>query len=185
MGDAIASLDMTVAEIAAEVARGVRIGRDEARWLCKNASDEALRSLAGSVRGGFHALGSCTYMVMRIINYPNVCVAQCDYCAFYRLPGQDGGYVLSHEQVFAKLDKLLALGGDLAGFNGGFNPHLPLDYYCDLFAAIRPRETQLRCRSRALQSRRRPLDHWRRVGDSDRGFPPPPQQVQVHRGRLL
>jgi cyclic dehypoxanthinyl futalosine synthase len=78
-------------------------------------------------------------MVMRIINYTNVCVAQCDYCAFYKLPGQQGGYVLSREAVFAKLDELLALGGDLAAFNGGFNPHLPLDYYCDLFSAIRHR----------------------------------------------
>jgi cyclic dehypoxanthinyl futalosine synthase len=78
-------------------------------------------------------------MVMRIINYTNVCVAQCDYCAFYKLPTQDGGYVLSHDEVFAKLDELLALGGDLAAFNGGFNPHLPLSYYCELFAAIRAR----------------------------------------------
>jgi cyclic dehypoxanthinyl futalosine synthase len=78
-------------------------------------------------------------MVMRIVNYTNVCVAQCDYCAFYRLPGQEGGYVLSQEQVFAKLDELLELGGDLAAFNGGFNPHLPLEYYCELFAAIRAR----------------------------------------------
>jgi cyclic dehypoxanthinyl futalosine synthase len=78
-------------------------------------------------------------MLMRIINYTNVCVAQCDYCAFYKLPGQEGGYVLSQDQVFAKIDELLAMGGDLVGFNGGFNPHLPLDYYCDLFAAIRTR----------------------------------------------
>jgi cyclic dehypoxanthinyl futalosine synthase len=78
-------------------------------------------------------------MVMRIINYTNVCVAQCDYCAFYKLPGADGGYVLNHEDVFAKLDELRALGGDLAAFNGGFNPQLPLSYYCDLFASIRAR----------------------------------------------
>jgi cyclic dehypoxanthinyl futalosine synthase len=143
MSNSAASLDTTVAttfaEIAAKVARGTRIGRDEALWLWKNASDEEMRSLAGSVRGRFHAAGSCTYMVMRIINYTNVCVAQCDYCAFYTLPGKDGGYVLSHEDVFAKLDELLALGGDLAGFNGGFNPHLPLSYYCELFAAVRAR----------------------------------------------
>ncbi len=98
-----------------------------------------MRSLATQVRARFHDPKSCTYMLMRIINYTNVCVAQCDYCAFYKLPGQEGGYVLSHDQVFAKLDELLALGGDLAGFNGGFNPHLPLDYYCDLFHAIRER----------------------------------------------
>jgi cyclic dehypoxanthinyl futalosine synthase len=139
MSYSVASLDTTVSDIATKVARGVRVGRDEALWLWKNASDGELCSIAGSVRDRFHAAGSCTYMVMRIINYTNVCVAQCDYCAFYKLPGQDGGYVLSHDAVFAKLDQLLALGGDLAAFNGGFNPHLPLSYYCELFAAIRAR----------------------------------------------
>jgi cyclic dehypoxanthinyl futalosine synthase len=78
-------------------------------------------------------------MVMRIINYTNVCVAQCDYCAFYVLPNQPGGYVLTREDVFAKIDELLEAGGDLVGFNGGFNPKLPLHYYADLFAAVRER----------------------------------------------
>ncbi len=91
------------------------------------------------VRGRYWGAHECTYLIMRIINYTNVCVAQCDYCAFYRLPGQEGGYVLPQADVFVKLDELLALGGDLAGFNGGFNPHLPLSYYCDLFRAIRER----------------------------------------------
>jgi cyclic dehypoxanthinyl futalosine synthase len=139
MSHSAVSLAPTIAGIAAKLAQGSRIGRDEARWLWMNASDAELCRLAGSVRDRFHDSGSCTYMVMRIINYTNVCVAQCDYCAFYKLPTQDGGYVLSHEEVFAKLDELLALGGDLAAFNGGFNPHLPLSYYCELFAAIRAR----------------------------------------------
>jgi hypothetical protein len=91
------------------------------------------------VRARYHEPDRATYMVMRIINYTNVCVAQCDYCAFYVLPNQDGGYVLSREDVFAKIDELLAFGGDLVGFNGGFNPRLPLDYYCDLFASVRER----------------------------------------------
>jgi len=78
-------------------------------------------------------------MVMRIVNYTNVCVAQCDYCAFYVLPNQEGGYVLSREDVFAKIDDLLEVGGDLVAFNGGFNPKLPLDFYCDLFASVRER----------------------------------------------
>ncbi len=129
----------TFAEIEAKVEQGIRIDVEEARWLWRNASDAELRGLSSAVRGRFHAAGECTYMVMRIINYTNVCVAQCDYCAFYKLPTQPGGYVMSHEEVFAKLDELLALGGDLAAFNGGFNPALPLAYYCDLFAAIRAR----------------------------------------------
>ena len=142
MGSITSSPAASYSAIAAKLAEGVRIGQEEARWLWLNASDAELRSLASAVRRRFHAPGSCTYMVMRIVNYTNVCVAQCDYCAFYRLPGQEGGYVLSHEEVFGKLDELLALGGDLAAFNGGFNPHLPLDYYCELFAAIRARYGQ-------------------------------------------
>lgn len=128
-----------VAEVRAKVQAGERVSSDEALALWHEASDAELRELAQMTRRRFHQPAECTYMVMRIVNYTNVCVAQCDYCAFYKLPGQAGGYVLSHEQVFAKLDELLALGGDLAAFNGGFNPHLPLEYYCDLFAAIRNR----------------------------------------------
>jgi len=139
MSSVTSSPAVSFVAIAEKVAEGTRIGREEARWLWQNATDAELCSLAATVRGRFHAPGSCTYMVMRIINYTNVCVAQCDYCAFYKLPTQEGGYVLSHEEVFRKLDELLALGGDLAAFNGGFNPHLPLGYYCDLFAAIRMR----------------------------------------------
>ncbi len=116
-----------------------RITVDEARTLWHEASDEELKRLAQEVRARYHEPNHATYMVMRIINYTNVCVAQCDYCAFYVLPNQDGGYVLTREDVFAKIDELLDVGGDLVGFNGGFNPRLPLDYYCDLFASVRER----------------------------------------------
>jgi len=126
-------------EIRLKVEHRERITPADALWLWKNAGDEELRELAQMVRARFHEPGACTYMLMRIINYTNVCVAQCDYCAFYTLPGQEGGYVLSDAQVFAKIDELLELGGDLVGFNGGFNPALPLEYYCDLFAAVRAR----------------------------------------------
>ena len=116
-----------------------RVTVDEARELWLHASDEELKRLAQEVRGRWHRPQHATYMVMRIINYTNVCVAQCDYCAFYVLPNQDGGYVLSRDEVFAKIDELADLGGDLVGFNGGFNPKLPLDYYADLFRAVRER----------------------------------------------
>ncbi|MGH3070940.1 MAG: radical SAM protein [Gaiellaceae bacterium] len=116
-----------------------RISVDEARELWLRQDDEELRTLAQAARARFHEPDKATYMVMRIINYTNVCVAQCDYCAFYVLPNQAGGYVLSREDVFAKIDDLLETGGDLVGFNGGFNPKLPLDYYCDLFTSVRER----------------------------------------------
>ena len=126
-------------EIAATIEGGGRITAEQAAHLWHEASDDELKHLAGIVRARYHDPHHATYMVMRIINYTNVCVAQCDYCAFYVLPGQAGGYVLLREDVFAKIDELLEVGGDLVGFNGGFNPKLPLDYYCDLFAAVRER----------------------------------------------
>ena len=118
---------MSIVEIREKVQSSERITAQEALWLWKNASDEELRELAQRVRARFHPPERCTYMLMRIINYTNVCVAQCDYCAFYTLPGAADGYTLSQEQVFAKIDELMAMGGDLVGFNGGFNPQLALE----------------------------------------------------------
>lgn len=126
-------------EIAAVVERGGRIETDDAAVLWHHAGDDELKRLAQLVRARWHRADRATYMVMRIINYTNVCVAQCDYCAFYVLPNQAGGYVMTRDDVFAKIDELLAVGGDLVGFNGGFNPKLPLHYYADLFAAVRER----------------------------------------------
>jgi cyclic dehypoxanthinyl futalosine synthase len=116
-----------------------RIDVDEAARLWNEAGDDELIERAQAVRARWHRPDHATYMVMRIVNYTNVCVAQCDYCAFYVLPNQDGGYVLSREDVFAKIDELVEVGGDLVGFNGGFNPKLPLDYYCELFHSVRER----------------------------------------------
>jgi cyclic dehypoxanthinyl futalosine synthase len=116
-----------------------RITIDDAARLWNEATDDELIERAQAVRAQWHRPDHATYMVMRIINYTNVCVAQCDYCAFYVLPNQDGGYVLSGEDVFAKIDELVEVGGDLVAFNGGFNPKLPLDFYCDLFHSVRER----------------------------------------------
>jgi cyclic dehypoxanthinyl futalosine synthase len=128
-----------VDDIAARIEAGGRIGVDDAAVLWRQADDEELRRLGQIARARWHRPSHATYMVMRIVNYTNVCVAQCDYCAFYVLPNAKGGYVLSREDVFAKIDELEGLGGDLVGFNGGFNPRLPLDYYADLFRAVRER----------------------------------------------
>lgn len=128
---------MNVDSIEASLRNGGRISRADAESLWKNASDEQLRMLANIVRDRYHAPKTATYLLMRIINYTNVCVALCDYCSFYRLPKSPEGYVRSKAWIFAKIDELLEVGGDLFGFNGGFNPELKIDYYVDLFGSIR------------------------------------------------
>lgn len=125
--------------IEAKVASQERITRSEIEWLWHNAKDEELSRLASTVRARFHKRDEATYLLMRIINYTNVCVAKCDYCSFYRLPNDADGYVRSKEYIFSKIDELKSVGGSFFGFNGGFNPKLKIDYYVDLFRSIRER----------------------------------------------
>jgi cyclic dehypoxanthinyl futalosine synthase len=73
---------------------------------------------------------------MAIVNYTNVCVAKCDYCSFYRLPGAADAYLLGFPEVARKIDSLRALGGTLVGFNGGFHPDLDIRHYAALFAEV-------------------------------------------------
>ena len=78
-----------------------------------------------------------TYIIMRIVSYTNICVANCSYCAFYRRPNDPEGYVLSDEAIFKKIDDLLAVGGSLVAMEGGFHPKLKIDHYEHLFQAVR------------------------------------------------
>ncbi len=103
------------------------------------APDAILSELATAARDRLHPPGRATYLIMAIVNYTNVCVARCDYCAFYRLPKQEGSYLLSFEQVCERIDALRAFGGRMVGFNGGFHPKLRITDYAELFARIRQR----------------------------------------------
>ena len=127
------------ASIAAKVARGESITRDDAATLWRDADDATLAQLATMVRDRWHPRDRATYIVMAIVNYTNVCVAKCDYCSFYRLPHQEGTYLLSFDEVCAKVDALRALGGRLVSFNGGFHPKLRLQDYASLFARLHER----------------------------------------------
>ena len=122
---------------------GDRVSRAEAAWLWEHAEDDDLRVLAQTARDRFHAPHESSYLIMGIINYTNVCVAKCDYCSFYRLPGHDEGYLLSPEQVFRRIDQVVELGGTLVGFNGGFHPKLRVSDYAALFEQIHARYPQL------------------------------------------
>jgi cyclic dehypoxanthinyl futalosine synthase len=111
--------------------------------LWQHGTDEQLSELATAVRDRFHEPGVATYLVMAIVNYTNVCIAKCDYCAFYRMPKQEGAYLLTFDELCERIDALVAFGGDLVGFNGGFHPRLKLEDYAELFAQVRARYPKL------------------------------------------
>jgi len=116
-----------------------RLTRAEAAALYLDASDDELMARATAARDLWHPRAEATYIMMAIVNYTNVCVAKCDYCAFYRLPHQSGTYLLSYEEICTKIDALVAFGGTLVSFNGGFHPKLRIHDYAELFAKLRQR----------------------------------------------
>jgi cyclic dehypoxanthinyl futalosine synthase len=125
--------------LAAKVNSGERLTRDEALTLYERASTALLGRLADAVRERKHPDRIVTYIIDRNVNYTNVCVAKCNFCAFYRPVGSTEGYVLGFEELFRKIDETIAVGGVQLLLQGGHNPDLPLTWYEDLFRAIKER----------------------------------------------
>ncbi len=126
-------------QIHQKVIDGKRLSRHEAAFLFVEAGDTTLSELATIAKGRRHPLDKATYLIMAIVNYTNICVAKCDYCAFYRLPHQSGTYLLDVEQICERIDAVMRLGGTMVGFNGGFHPKLKISHYAELFQQIRGR----------------------------------------------
>ena len=103
----------------------------------KNAPLVELGAEADRVRERLHPGNVVTYIIDRNINYTNVCVADCGFCAFYRRPKHDEGYTLSFEQIGAKIDEAKALGAVQILIQGGHNPYIPFQWYLDLMSYIK------------------------------------------------
>jgi cyclic dehypoxanthinyl futalosine synthase len=126
-------------QIAKKVGVGERLDRAEALALYRDAPTHLLGRLADSIRARKHPEGIVTYIIDRNVNYTNVCVARCNFCAFYRPVGSPDGYVLGFDEIFRKIDETIAVGGNQLLLQGGHNPDLPLEWYEDLFRAVKAR----------------------------------------------
>ncbi|MGE5098830.1 MAG: cyclic dehypoxanthinyl futalosine synthase [Deltaproteobacteria bacterium] len=102
-----------------------------------NASLLELGAEADRIRREKHPEGVVTYIVDRNINYTNVCVADCGFCAFYRRPKHGEGWTLSYEQIGAKIDEAKEMGAIQILMQGGHNPYIPFDWYLDLLRYIK------------------------------------------------
>jgi cyclic dehypoxanthinyl futalosine synthase len=130
---------MSVDAIATRVREGGRISRDEALALYANAPTSLLGRLAHEIRLRKHPDGLVTYIIDRNVNYTNVCVAKCKFCAFYRPVGSDEGFTLGFAEIFRKIEETMALGGMQLLLQGGHNPDIPLAWYEDLFRQVKQR----------------------------------------------
>src|SRR5262245_10044191 len=130
---------MNIERIAAKVRDGGRVSTAEAVELYRHASTPFLGRLADAIRLQKHPARIVTYIIDRNVNYTDVCVARCNFCAFYRPVGSPEGYVLGFDEVFRKIDETMAVGGVQLLLQGGHNPDLPLQWFEDLFRRIKER----------------------------------------------
>ncbi len=125
--------------IISKALAGERLSLEDGVRLFEEAELEALRVAADSIRQRRHPDGVVTFLVDRNINYTNVCIIDCGFCAFYRKPASPEGYLLTNEQIGKKIEELLAWGGTRILLQGGVHPYLKLDYYVNLLQYIKQR----------------------------------------------
>lgn len=135
---------MSVAAIADKITAGGRLTPADALEFYQEAPTSLLGQLADRARHLRHPERLVTYIIDRNVNYTNVCVARCKFCAFYRPVGSAEGYTLGFDEIFRKIEETLALGGGQLLLQGGHNPDVPLEWYEDLFRQVKVRYPDFR-----------------------------------------
>jgi len=113
--------------------------RAEAIELFRSDDLVGLGMAADQVRRRLHPEGVVSYIIDRNINYTNFCTEYCSFCAFYRPPGHEEGYVHPQEVIFDKIRETIALGGTGILMQGGLHPDLKIEWYEDLLRGIKQR----------------------------------------------
>ena len=127
-------------QILGRALAGERISDAEALTLLESRDLLAVGRVANELRARRTDPDRITFIIDRNINYTNVCVTDCDFCAFYRSPGDlREGYLLPKPVIFKKIEETLALGGTGVLMQGGHHPDLGIEYYEDLFSSIKAR----------------------------------------------
>jgi cyclic dehypoxanthinyl futalosine synthase len=120
---------------------GERLTVEDGTALFESDEVEKMGVLANEITQRLHPEPITTFVIGRNVNYTNVCDTYCRFCAFYRAPGSDEGYVLPDDVVFQKIQETLDVGGTEILMQGGTNPNLPFDYYINLLKEIKKRFT--------------------------------------------
>ncbi len=129
----------SVNAIVKKVKSNKRLDADEGLALFQNVDLLTLGELASGVRKRLHPERLVTFIVDRNINYTNICVNKCKFCAFYRSEDSPEAYVLTREEIFRKIEETVAQGGTQILMQGGVHPDLGIEYFEDLFSSIKSR----------------------------------------------
>jgi cyclic dehypoxanthinyl futalosine synthase len=128
-----------VDKILQDALNGRRLDVEDIVTLFESDEIEKMGHAANQIMLRKHPEPIATFVVGRNINYTNICDTYCRFCAFYRRPGSEEGYVLDDEVIFQKIQETLDVGGTEILMQGGTNPDLPFDYYLNLLREIKAR----------------------------------------------
>jgi cyclic dehypoxanthinyl futalosine synthase len=127
----------TVEQILDKAVNGKRLSPDDGLRLLESSALASLAKAADAVTGRLHPEPYRTYNIDRNINYTNICISGCRFCAFYRKPGDSEGYVIEREALHRKIQETIVLGGSQILLQGGLNPDLKIQWYEDLLHDIK------------------------------------------------
>jgi cyclic dehypoxanthinyl futalosine synthase len=135
-----------LADLLAHAADGGRISPEEALLLYTDAPLHALGEAADTARKRRYAGDSvniATYIIDRNINYTNVCLTACKFCAFYRAPNHSEGWTHPEEEILRRCAEAVELGATQIMLQGGHSPELGIEWYERIFAAIKREQPSL------------------------------------------
>ncbi len=129
--------DVSVSYLLDQAVAGERLTADEGLQLLQSHDLAALGRAADEVTRRLHPKNYRTYNIDRNINYTNICTAVCDFCAFYRTPKSSEGYVLDRQELLAKVQETVDIGGEQILMQGGLHPDFKLEWYEELLRDIK------------------------------------------------
>jgi len=121
--------------------------REEGQFLFQQAPLTELMHVADELRKKQVPHGKVTWQIDRNVNTTNVCVANCKFCNFYRIPGHPESYITDMPTYRKKIEETLRYGGDQLLLQGGHHPELGLDFYTNLFRQIKQEYPTLKLHS--------------------------------------
>jgi len=132
----VRGVDSHFLEVARKVENGERLTREEGCWLYEFATLDQLRHLAGENRISRHGKRAF-YVVNRHINYSNLCILACDFCAFGKRRRDDGSYEFSIDEMVERANQAMAAGANELHIVGGLHPTWKFDHYLEMLRALR------------------------------------------------
>lgn len=131
-----ATVTISMATISEKIAQGQALCREDALFLLTAGDFLQLGQLADQQRQQLHPENQVSFVVDRNVNYSNVCCCKCRFCAFYCDVDDPQAYLLSYDEIFAKVQELVDNGGTQLLMQGGVHPSLKIDWFEELFRQL-------------------------------------------------